>query len=233
VASPSSPKIRFDAEAIRYDAAYDARGAPGQALRDRLETVLELAGDSGGEALDAGMGPGRLLAALERRGWHVSGVDVSEEMLALARRRLPHAAERLVRAPIELLPFPDESFDLVVATGVLEYADDLDAALAEIARTVRPGGRAIVSLPNWWSVSALCRRYVLYPAARLLPRRGREAPPPPRRLVRAEEFEALLTRADLAPTAVRLTSFRPRAFRRLGLRPLAAQIVFATERQPA
>jgi SAM-dependent methyltransferase len=233
VARSPSPKHRFDAEAARYDAAYDAPGAPGRALRDRMQTVLELAGQSAGEALDAGMGPGRLLVALERRGWRVSGVDVSGEMLALARSRLPDAAERLLRAPIEVLPFADASFDLVVATGVLEYADDLETALAEIARTLRPRGRAIVSLPNWWSASALGRRYVLYPAARLLPLGAREAPPPPRRLVRAAEFQQLLVQVGLSPAVVRLTSFRPRAFRRLGLTLLAAQIVFATDRRPA
>ena len=88
----TAPEVLFDAEAARYDAAYDASGAPGRALRDRLATVLELAGDGPGDVLDAGMGPGRLLAALERRSWRVSGVDVSAEMLALARARLPEAA---------------------------------------------------------------------------------------------------------------------------------------------
>jgi ubiquinone/menaquinone biosynthesis C-methylase UbiE len=224
---------RFHAEASRYDAAYDAAGAAGRALRDRMDTVLELAGDAGGEALDAGMGAGRLLVALERRGWRVSGVDVSDEMVTLARNRLPHASGRLVRGRIEELPFAAEGFDLVVATGVLEYADDLDAAIAELARTVRPGGRAIVSLPNWWSGSLLVRRHLLYPAARHLPHRGRQAPPPPKRLIRSGTFERLLVQAGLAPTAVRLTSFRPRALRWLGFRSLAAQIVFATERRTA
>ena len=222
----------FGAEAARYDAAYDAPGAPGQALRDRMETVLELVGDIPGEVLDAGVGPGRLLAALDRRGWRVSGADVSDEMLAIARSRLPEAAKRLVRGPIEALPFEAASFDLVVATGVLEYADDPQAALAEIARTVRPEGRAIVSLPNWWSCSALCRRHVLYPAARRLPVRGQNVPPPPR-LIRVADFEHLLTAAGLPPTVVRRTSFRPRALRRLGFQSLAAQIVFASERRAA
>lgn len=217
----------FDTQAARYDAAYDAPGAPGHALRDRLATVLELAGEGPGEAVDAGMGPGRLLAEMERRGWRVSGIDTSAEMVTLARGRLPDARERLVQAPIERLPFADASFDLAVATGVLEYADDLEAALGELARVVRPGGRAIVSLPNWWSASAIMRGRALYPLASVA---NRATPPPPRRLVRPEELDRLLRAAELEPIAVRRTSFRPRALRRLGLHRLAAQIVFAVER---
>ena len=218
----------FDAQAASYDAAYDAPGAPGHALRDRLATVLELAGEGPGEAVDAGMGPGRLLAELERRGWRVSGIDSSGEMVALAQRRLPDAGERLVQAPIEALPFAAESFDLALATGVLEYADDLEAALRELARVVRPGGRAIVSLPNWWSASAIVRGRALYPLAR---RAGRATPPPPRRVIRPEELDRLLRDAELDPIAVRWTSFRPRGLRRLGLHLLAAQLVFAAERR--
>lgn len=210
----------FDAMARRYDAAYDARGAPGRALRERLATVLELAGDGPGDALDAGMGPGRLVAELERHGWQTTGVDASGRMVAFARERAP--AARLEVAQLEALPFPDASFDLAVATGVLEYADDLEAGLAELARVLRPGGRAIVSLPNWWSASALLRRHALYPVARRL---GRRPPPQPRRLMRPTELEPLLRAAGLEPTAVRPTSFRP-----LRLPGLAAQIVFLARR---
>lgn len=212
----------FDGMARSYDAAYDARGAPGRALRDRLATVLELAGDGPGDALDAGMGPGRLVVELERRGWHVSGVDASPEMVALARKRVPGAAERLIVGTLEALPFPDARFALVVATGVLEYARDLETALAELARVVRPGGRAVVTLPNWWSASTLVRRLVLYPVARRL---GRPAPPPPPRLIRPSELESLLRGAGLVPTATRPTSFRP-----VRLPGFAAQVVLAAER---
>ena len=85
---------------------------------------------SRGRVLDVGMGTGRLCAELDRRGWEVSGVDLSPAMVVSARRRLPQLAERLVEGPIEHLPFDDESFDAVAATGVLEYAThDLAAPL--------------------------------------------------------------------------------------------------------
>jgi SAM-dependent methyltransferase len=221
------PRLLFGAGAAGYDAAYDAPGAPGQALRDRLATVLELAGDGPGDAVDAGMGAGRLVLQLAGRKWQASGADPSPEMLALAQARLPEARERLVLGTIEALPFLDGSFDLAVATGVLEYADDLEAALSELARVLRPGGRAIVSLPNWWSVSVLVRRSLLYPLAR---RAGRPAPPAPHRLVRPGKLRRLLVGAGLRPSGTYCTSFRPRALRPFRLHVLAAQLVFEAER---
>ncbi len=140
----------------RYDAGFDQPGPAGYSLRTRLAATLRLVPDEPGDVLDAGMGPGRLCVELDQRGWRVSGVDVSEVMVELAAARLPHARERLLAAPIEALPFPDESFDVVIATGVLEHVGDKEAAIRELARVLRPGGRAIVSFPNphafyfWW-----------------------------------------------------------------------------------
>src|SRR5581483_7561409 len=96
-----------------YDARYDERSADGHALRARMEVVLGLLGRGPGAVLDAGMGPGRLGAELAARGWTVSGVDAAEEMVEVARKRLAEAAERLVHAELESLPFPDASFDAV------------------------------------------------------------------------------------------------------------------------
>src|SRR5690242_2504292 len=134
-------------------------------LRTRMAAVLRRSGDGPGAALDAGMGPGRQWVALAARGWTVSGVDASEEMVDAARARLPEAHDRLLVAPIEALPFADDSFDLVTATGVLEYAA-VPAALAEIARVLRPGGRAVVSYPNPRAVFGMWKTRAWYPAVR-------------------------------------------------------------------
>ena len=91
------------------------------------------------------MGPGRLYAILGERGWTVSGIDASAEMVSLARPTA-EARERPGLA-IEAMPFEDDSFDAVVATGVLEYTI-VPNALGEIARLLRPEGRAVVSYPN-------------------------------------------------------------------------------------
>src|SRR5438093_9682034 len=96
---PSAPAF-FDDRAGWYDGAYDRENADGYALRSRMQAVLRLLGDGPGAILDAGMGPGRLCAELQARGWTVSGIDASREMVAAARARLPDAAERLLEAEI-------------------------------------------------------------------------------------------------------------------------------------
>jgi demethylmenaquinone methyltransferase/2-methoxy-6-polyprenyl-1,4-benzoquinol methylase len=89
--------------------------------------------------LDVATGTGLVAAELERRGFRVTGVDQSAEMLARARERFgPHI--ELVEASAETLPFPDGSFDHLTVTYLLRYVDDPAATLRELARVVRPGG---------------------------------------------------------------------------------------------
>jgi ubiquinone/menaquinone biosynthesis C-methylase UbiE len=191
----------FDTTAERYDRRYDDPGAAGRLLRRRLEVAVELLGEPRGQVLDVGMGTGRLCAELDRRGWRVSGVDLSPAMVAAARRRLPEIADRLVEGPVEQLPFPAGAFDAVAATGVLEYAtNDLDGAVAELARVLRPRGTAVMSFPRQQSPALLWRSRVLYPAVRLAKQVvpvGRPAPLdlPPRS---EQEFFTSVVEAGLA-----------------------------------
>jgi 2-polyprenyl-3-methyl-5-hydroxy-6-metoxy-1,4-benzoquinol methylase len=215
---------RWDAQAERYDSSYDDPRA-GRLVRARLETALELLGDGPGQVLDAGTGGGRLLEALAARGWSVTGADVSEAMIELARRRVPDA--KLVVAPVEHLPFGEGSFDAVAALGVLEFAQDLDAALAELARVLRPGGPAVVSWPNFGGVYTAWRGGVVYRVARAL---GRPAPPPARHVLDAGQLRAQLGRAGLTPSVEILLG--PSGARlRAGLGPLAAQRVSSARKR--
>jgi ubiquinone/menaquinone biosynthesis C-methylase UbiE len=239
----------WDTAAAAYDRAFDAPGHAGHALRSRQDAVLSLLGDGPGKVLDAGMGPGRLLLALSERGWRVSGVDVSEQMVALARRRAPDAAERLVCASLERLPFSDSSFDAVVATGVLEYVGYAPGCVSELARVLRPEGLAVVGVPNRWLV---WRRSFLYPLIRALKRIstfGRPAPLPRRRRSPGRRrFERALEAEGLAPESRRLTSFvipfgalLPKTAARLADRlgrarsravsPLAEQVVYGARKR--
>lgn len=198
----------FDAESGFYDAAFDARTPAGHALRTRLAASLRLLGRGPGRVLDAGMGPGRLLDELARNGWSVAGADLSEAMVMRARRRLPAAAE-LVKARLESLPFPSESFDAVAATGVLEYVDDLDAAVQELARVLRPGGVAVMSTPNPSSLYGLWRRRLVYPLARVVKSRirGARPAPPPGTRIQAGRLPELLSASGLAIEGVERVGF--------------------------
>jgi demethylmenaquinone methyltransferase/2-methoxy-6-polyprenyl-1,4-benzoquinol methylase len=93
----------------------------------------------GGHVLDVATGTGLVAAELLRRGFKVTGVDQSTEMLELARRRFGDRVE-LVTAPADDLPFGPGSFDHVTVTYLLRYVDDPAATLATLAATLRSGG---------------------------------------------------------------------------------------------
>ena len=96
--------------------------------------------------LDVGCGTGVLLAALAER-WPraaLTGVDPTGEMLARAGQRLP-LSTNLQQAPAEVLPFPDDSFDLVISTSVFHYVGEPEKALQEMHRVLRPGGHVVIT----------------------------------------------------------------------------------------
>jgi ubiquinone/menaquinone biosynthesis C-methylase UbiE len=195
---PDAP-LYFDGEAARYDSAYDDQRLPHAGLRERMDMTIELLGDGGSRVLDVGMGPGRTLLELDRRGWKISGVDGSAEMVAIAKRRIPVASERLLQARLERLPFPDASFDAVVATGVVEYVDPHEVALSEISRVLVPGGLAVVSFPKRYEPYTAWRREVVYPAVWLAKRLGllERAPYRRRRPLGQRGYERLFASASL------------------------------------
>lgn len=122
-------------------ASYDRVGAAlsfGQDPRWRRFLVERLPRD-GGHVLDVATGTGLVAAELLRRGFEVTGVDQSAEMLARARERFgPRIA--LVEASAENLPFADGTFDHLTVTYLLRYIEDPGATLRELTRVVRSGG---------------------------------------------------------------------------------------------
>ena len=134
----------------------------------------------GAAALDVCTGTGDLALALARAGARVTATDFCPEMLGLAaakagrrRRRRPGAPPpRFAVADALELPFPARSFDLAtVAFGIRNVRDPV-AALREMARVVRPGGRVVVLEFARPRVPLLGRAYLLY-FRRVLPRLGR------------------------------------------------------------
>jgi SAM-dependent methyltransferase len=97
-----------------------------------------------GRALDAACGTGRHGRHLAEVGHKVAGVDLSSEMLTVARTGLVGSA--LAEADLRALPLPEGSFDLVVCGLALAHVADLDAAVAEIARVLVRGGHLVISV---------------------------------------------------------------------------------------
>lgn len=115
--------------------------------RNVEEAILKLLGQDDMESvLDAGTGTGRMLELL---GPHIArgvGIDVSPEMLSIARDRLkdlPHCQVRL--GDVYRLPFLEQSFDAVLFHQVLHYLDDPASALREALRVLKPGGRVLIA----------------------------------------------------------------------------------------
>jgi len=100
-------------------------------------------------ALDVACGTGDMAVELMKRGCSVTGIDLSEEMLAIARRKTAEANfHRAVfnfqLANAEALPFDDATFDAVTSAFGIRNFVHLDKGLAEMARVLKPGGRMVI-----------------------------------------------------------------------------------------
>jgi ubiquinone/menaquinone biosynthesis C-methylase UbiE len=115
---------------------------------DVLARILEAAAlTRESRALDVACGPGIVAEALARSAGEVIACDITPAMLARASRRFEKAAlnnVRCVAGQAESLPFDDCSFDVVVARAALHHFPHVTAALGEIARVMRPSGRAVI-----------------------------------------------------------------------------------------
>jgi demethylmenaquinone methyltransferase/2-methoxy-6-polyprenyl-1,4-benzoquinol methylase len=152
----------FDGLPARYDLLEELLSF-GQNRRWRAAMVDAVAQARPDTVLDVATGTAGVALRLARRtGADVTGVDLTEQMLARGRARVAEAGERRVRLAVaraEQLPFPDATFDALTFTYLLRYVADPAATLRELARVVRPGGvvaslefgvpRGPVWLPAW------------------------------------------------------------------------------------
>jgi len=142
------PTGRAWAEDLRYPA--ELAGVPEAAVESfagvanpwvlgRLapgERVLDLGSGAGTDSLIA--------AQMVGEHGHVTGIDMTPEMLAKARAAAAEMGAsnvEFVESEAEQLPFPDESFDVVISNGVIDLTPDKDAVFSEIYRVLSPGGR--------------------------------------------------------------------------------------------
>ncbi|HVL99478.1 MAG TPA: class I SAM-dependent methyltransferase [Egibacteraceae bacterium] len=135
-----------------YEAAFDGIG---------VTTATRL--------LDVGCGAGLALQLAHKRGAAVTGLDASEQLLAVARSRLPDADLR--QGDVEELPYASGSFDAVTAFNSVQYATDPVQALREVKRVAFP--RAPVAVATWGDPERCQARAIIAAIGGLLP------PPPP------------------------------------------------------
>jgi ubiquinone/menaquinone biosynthesis C-methylase UbiE len=138
--------------AQQYDAmglAYRTENEEGawNAYYERPATISLIGSVASRRVLEVGCGPGVLTHWLTEHGADVTAIDVSQEMVRLARSRVGGQARILVADLAEPLPFmADASADLVVASLVLHYLPDWAGALGEFYRILAPGGAVVFSV---------------------------------------------------------------------------------------
>jgi len=141
--------IVFDKKASAdYDQWYDT---PLGSLVDQVEKelVLNLAEvKPGEEVLDLGCGTGNYSFWLAGKKLQVTGVDISDNMLDIARKKAgrENVDINFVKSDIEDLPFKDNTFDLVVSVTVFEFLTNPEAVAREAWRVLKPGGKLVIGV---------------------------------------------------------------------------------------
>ena len=179
--SPSEKTRRvrevFDSVAGRYDVMNDLMSLGFHRGWKRL-AVLAASARPGDRVLDLAAGTGdlsRLLAARVGADGHVVATDINHDMLSLGRDRLIDAGASgvsVAQVDAACLPFPNGSFDIVTIAFGLRNVTDKVAALHEMTRVLRPGGRALILEFSRLRVPALVPAYDAY-SFRVLPALGR------------------------------------------------------------
>ena len=131
-----------DKAALRGEPSYVWRAGQER----RLDMILQAAGPRlpGGRALDNGCGVGQYLGRLAQITPHAVGLEYEHERACQALQKAP----AVVCGAGEHLPFPDNYFDLILSHEVLEHVRDDRAAVCEMVRALRPGGRLALFCPN-------------------------------------------------------------------------------------
>lgn len=114
----------------------------------RIAEDIALVAPASGAVLDVGTGPGVLLAeiARARTDLQARGVDLSPDMVTAALKNVAEFGARVTVRPGDVveLPFDDAAFDIVVTTFSMHHWSDIDAAIPEILRVLKPGGKCFV-----------------------------------------------------------------------------------------
>jgi ubiquinone/menaquinone biosynthesis C-methylase UbiE len=137
---------------------YLTRKEADMAFKRRAWTIFEWLGPTDGQTLlDCGCGRGFYLKMLRRLGTaRLVGIDLELPYLRQARRNTALLPAVLVaNSSIYELPFPDETFDAVILSEILEHVERDVGALAEVRRVLKPGGTALITVPHanypfWW-----------------------------------------------------------------------------------
>lgn len=135
------------AVARQYDKYYETtQGIAADNIEKQIITAL-IKNIPAGPLLELGCGTGHWTRFCSQQGFRVTATDISEEMLKIARgKNIKNATFQ--KADAAKLPFPDQSFSLIVSITMLEFVDDVEAVLNEIGRLLKSGGWLVLGCLN-------------------------------------------------------------------------------------
>lgn len=151
----AATRAYYDEFSAHYEDRRDGHDPGGyHDLVDELELGFLRRFAEGRDVLEVGCGTGLLLRRMASFARRARGVDLSPGMLAKARSR----GLDVLEGSATRLPFPDRSFDVACAFKVLPHVRDIEVALAEMTRVVRPGGVIVAEFYNPVSLRGLVKR---------------------------------------------------------------------------
>ncbi len=144
----------YDDFATHYSEMVKKREQAGIEKEPIMPHFLKLLGDIAGlSVLDAGCGQGYLSRILASRGAHVTGIDISEKLIQMAREQDPsHTISYQVANLCQSLPQYSQRFDLVVSHFVLDDVSDYKGFLSTLASVMKPSSRLVLSMNNPYSL---------------------------------------------------------------------------------
>lgn len=208
----------FEATADNWRELYEREDIYARIYQSRRDAVLQwvdsLALPAGTSVLEVGCGPGLTAVELALRGHAVTAVDIAPAMISMTRKLAAEkeVSVRTLVGDVCNLPFPNDTFSLVLSMGVVEWIPKFEGAIHALARTLAPGGNLIVTTDNEYALNRLLDPLlnpVLEPFKRFLRNRAPKARPG---VHSVGQFDAAIKNAGLQIVASRTLGFGPFTF---------------------
>lgn len=209
----------FNDTSTAYIAEYDRETPEGYSFRVRRERVLEMlpSPGEGKHILDVACGPGIMAEGVSKKGYSIDCIDAAPDMIEIARKKyggVPNATFAV--GDVYAINAPAGTYDVVTAMGLVEYLDDQDKAMAEMARVTKKGGTVIVTFPNhpsfWRAWARTLRAVTDFPRAVYRKLTGKKKYPITHREYTEKEARAYMHKHGLHPESVVYYNFKVTPF---------------------
>jgi len=154
----------FDKTSTQYKGEYNRKTTYGYSFRVRRGKVLSLIqnGSRGDKVLDVGCGPGIMVKDILSKGYEITCIDPAPQMISLIKKDFGSNSNVSAEVgDVYGLKFSDNSFEVVIAMGLLEYLEEQDKAISELKRVLKLDGNLILTFPNKISPWRIFNRVII------------------------------------------------------------------------